>query len=367
MIIKAYATEQDAGDRYAAAGAAAEQQMAFYLKRKFGDHKNVWVFNNIRLEKEDDAAQIDHLIMYRGGFILIESKSVTSRVKINARGEWCRLWDNHWQGMPSPVQQGKLQADFLRKTLNENFKILRDKIPLVDVWYHFGPTPMDVLVAISDKGMIDGSPPAGVHKADQITDEIEKIIKAKSRGLLERIRNADLENFSDGEVERIHKFLLENHRPRAAGGGREAPRERKGDDELQMRAKAGIASNVGVRGDSTVSPLAMLEAEMEQARADERKSAVTKAKKEQPAAAKLAAPAAGVIHCVACGSEQIQIQYGPHGYYYRCEACTKGFAIDHTCPQCGKKARLRKSGPKFYKECGACGDARLWWVNDSGR
>lgn len=93
MIIKEWAQDEGARDKFAAAGAEAERQLAHYLKRKYGDRKDVLVFNNLRIESEngDDAAQYDHLILHRRGFILIESKSVTSKVKINARGEWLRL------------------------------------------------------------------------------------------------------------------------------------------------------------------------------------------------------------------------------------------------------------------------------------
>ncbi|MDQ2732228.1 MAG: NERD domain-containing protein [Armatimonadota bacterium] len=83
------------------AGRTAEEQMAFYLRRAFGDDPYILVFNSLRLEADGDAAQIDHLILHRHGMIIIESKSVTSRVQINNRGEWIRWHDRVPRGMAS--------------------------------------------------------------------------------------------------------------------------------------------------------------------------------------------------------------------------------------------------------------------------
>lgn len=70
-------------DKFAKAGKEAEEQMSFYLRRAFADNKNIYVFNDLCLEHEDDAAQIDHLIFHQYGVVIIESKSVTNRVEIN--------------------------------------------------------------------------------------------------------------------------------------------------------------------------------------------------------------------------------------------------------------------------------------------
>ena len=44
-----------------AKGEAAEKQMAFYLNRQFGDSKDVFVFNDLRVERNSEVAQMDHL------------------------------------------------------------------------------------------------------------------------------------------------------------------------------------------------------------------------------------------------------------------------------------------------------------------
>ena len=115
------------------------------------------VFHDLRLPDAagGDAAQIDHLVLYRGGLVLIESKSVTSAVRINREDEFSRLWNGHWQGMPSPVQQLKRQADFLQKILHTHAGELRRKALFGLLQQRFGAVPFDYIVAISDTGLIE--------------------------------------------------------------------------------------------------------------------------------------------------------------------------------------------------------------------
>src|SRR6266571_4206830 len=91
-----------ADDPLGKAGRRAEEQMAHYLRREFKDDANMRVFHGLRLERDGDAAQIDHLILHRYGMIIVESKSVTTRIKTNELGEWTRWFNGGAKGMPSP-------------------------------------------------------------------------------------------------------------------------------------------------------------------------------------------------------------------------------------------------------------------------
>ncbi len=55
------------------AGDEAEKQMAHYLKRAYQKNKDIHVINDLRLVLGDDAAQIDHLVIHRFGFIIVIS------------------------------------------------------------------------------------------------------------------------------------------------------------------------------------------------------------------------------------------------------------------------------------------------------
>ena len=84
--------------------------MAHYLDRYFGKHETIHVLHDLGLDFEADRAQIDHLVLHSLGAAIIESKSVSTSVRINAANEWERLWEGAWRGMPDPLLQGERQA-----------------------------------------------------------------------------------------------------------------------------------------------------------------------------------------------------------------------------------------------------------------
>lgn len=92
-----------------AAGEQQEKDVAFYLRRAFKDDENILVLNDYRFTFNDEIAQIDHLVVHRAGFIIIESKSIYGEVKVNGHGEWSRSYKGNWSGMPSPIIQAELQ------------------------------------------------------------------------------------------------------------------------------------------------------------------------------------------------------------------------------------------------------------------
>ncbi|MEB3337328.1 MAG: nuclease-related domain-containing protein, partial [Leptolyngbyaceae bacterium] len=209
MIIKELGDFTGTG-KFAQAGRNAEETMAFYLKRAFGDDQKVAVFNNLRLEKQDDAAQIDHLVIHRYGMIIIESKSVTTRVEVNEYGEWKRCFNDTCQGIPSPIQQAKRQAEFLKKYLEDHVENLLRKV--LGLQTHFGVMPIDWIVAISDDGIINrpkNNPLEEVYKADQVSDQVRTLIEKRRKA--DSLFNLSLKDtgFSFNEVEfsKITQFL----------------------------------------------------------------------------------------------------------------------------------------------------------------
>ena len=98
----------------AKAGLKQEQDVAFFLRRGFKEHQKIFVFNDLKFCFNNETAQIDHLILYPYGFILIESKSITGEVLVNPQQEWSRSYQGTWRGMPSPIKQVELQQALLR-------------------------------------------------------------------------------------------------------------------------------------------------------------------------------------------------------------------------------------------------------------
>ncbi|MEP0870763.1 NERD domain-containing protein [Trichocoleus desertorum AS-A10] len=203
-------------NKFAKAGRTAEEQMAFYLRRAFSDEQKLYVFNDLRLEQGDDAAQIDHLILHRHGVVIIESKSVSEQVEVNQHSEWIRWFNGSPQGMPSPIQQARRQADFLKKYLNDHADRLRGKI--LGLQTYFGGMGLDVLVAISDSGMIkrpEGMTLEEIAKADQVVERVQAIVEKyrKANSLFSlNLKDAGYW-FNDEELSKIVDFLVQHHRP----------------------------------------------------------------------------------------------------------------------------------------------------------
>lgn len=201
-------------DKFEQAGYSAESQLAFYLKREFEYDPQIFVFNHLRLEKAGDACQIDHLVLHPYGMIIIESKSVTTRVEVNELGEWKRWFNNAWQGMPSPVLQAQRQGKFLKDYLEDNVEKLLNTM-LFGKQAHFIKMPIDVFVAISDSGIINrpkNDNLDNVSKADQVADKITAIIAEyrKKNSLLSLVPPY---MFDKDEIPRICEFLLTHHQP----------------------------------------------------------------------------------------------------------------------------------------------------------
>ena len=325
-----------AADPLARAGRRAEEQMAFYLRRAFADAPNLRVFNGVRLEREGDAAQVDHLILHRWGMVIVESKSVTSRVQVNERGEWTREWNGRQKGMASPVLQARRQADFLRRSLEDDAERLLTRI-LGLVQASFTNMPMDVLVAISDGGIIqqpkDGMQEA-VCKADQVPDRVRALVCGHKRAAsLFSFNTKGGYQLSEAEVVRIADFLVAEHKP---------PKEHR-------PMSANVAPAVGLAALRAHQPNCIAVAPtptMELLRASEPRDVPVHA-------------------CRDCQGLSVTVEYGRYGYYFKCGACLANTPIKAACSGCGGKARIRKSGPQFFAECAQCQRSDLFHTNSS--
>jgi hypothetical protein len=69
--------------------------------------------------------------------------------------------------------------------------------------------------------------------------------------------------------------------------------------------------------------------------------------------------------CKHCAGAHLHAQYGKFGYFFRCVDCTENTPMALTCPVCKGRAKARKSGPKFFRECEKCGRSELYHVNQS--
>jgi len=305
MIRKELDASEDIG-KFAVAGRKAEDKMAFYLKRYFENNSDIYVLNNIRLEFNGDAAQMDHLVIHTFGISIIESKSVHGKVQIKDDGQWVRWYGNQSKGMASPITQAKLQATFLKNFLN------RSATPKD----FFNSVPMQVMIAISDDGHIlwpKGGKLNEVWKADQISDQILLTLEQASLN-----KNKELLNKS--HIEKICSFLCQSHKP-------------------VIRKVLGNEVNVLIESDEVYQSVAKPDDVIADVKVDESDH-----------------------KCPNCKSAKLEIRFG-HTYYFHCLECEKNVPIKTACPICKDVCKLRKKKSEFFSECIACKTSNLFYIN----
>ena len=228
-------SEHLAIDGLSAAAAAAAAQLTAYLQRAFGDDPAVWVFNDLRFRSDEDrVVQVDHLILHRSGFIVIDSTSVAAAVRIQPNGDWERQWDNHWEPLPSPLHQLERQEEFLRLALQAYRDQLLWKILFSHMELVFSSVPFERLVAIADGGSL--TPPEACPEAlpaALVPERVRAIVSRhqQARGLfnlenLTHLSNDGLCNFKDVELEAMRDWFVVHHYPEALQRERAAQRQR---------------------------------------------------------------------------------------------------------------------------------------------
>lgn len=332
-------------DKFAKAGKEAEQQMSFYLRRAFADNKNIYVFNDLRLEHGDDAAQIDHLIFHQYGMIIIESKSVTSRVEINEHQEWIRWFNNTAQGMASPIIQARRQGDFLKKHLNRHAEVLLGK--LLGMQTYFGAMPIDTLVAISDSGIIDRPKKMSLEevcKADQICDRARSLQVKQQKESSFFNSSSTGRSFNKDEVNRVVAFLLKAHKP------------------LHHKTEAEAISKPNLQ---TSPPEKKAVTEFSRSVVIQVKTESSSIPKPVAKPNKVIAQSASKYSCRQCNKTNLSVASGKYGYYFKCLDCEGNTPINIVCQTCKSKKRMRKSGNQFFAECDRCNTCDLFYTNSA--
>src|SRR5689334_13643687 len=85
------------------AGAKGENDSAYYIDFHYKSSKNWIIIHDLRLEYNDQVAQIDHLLVNRFlEFYVLESKNYTRGLKIADNGEFFVVYNNHYVAIESP-------------------------------------------------------------------------------------------------------------------------------------------------------------------------------------------------------------------------------------------------------------------------
>lgn len=307
-----------------AAGDRQEHDVAFYMRRAFKDDENILVLNDYRFTHSGETAQIDHLVIHRSGFIIIESKSIYGEVRVNQQGEWSRSYKGQWSGMPSPIRQAELQMELLRDFLGSNVEHFLGR--LLGVQMQVRHRDWNVLCTVSSSCILHrkGMPAAlskQVVKSEFIADEIQKIGGYSHFGLLK-----GKAYFSSEEMGRIGDFLMEHYQPL---------------DERKLTADRAVTAQSPVVQSKEVSAAP--------------KNNEPEANLKETPATYSASATNGVIGlaCKKCGNEQsLNAMYGQYGYYVKCGQCGTNTSMKTACPECNSaKTRVRKRGNEYWVQC----------------
>jgi transcription elongation factor Elf1 len=323
----------EAGNSWEKNGRKAEDQIAFYLRRRFHSDEEIFVINGLRFRGMDQTfTQIDHLVLCQYGIVIIESKSVTSVVKYDVDGQWLRLWNNHWSGMPSPIQQARNQEVALREILQVNKEKLREKFVFGLKQGGFHHMPIHILVAISDTGRIMAPPGkneyAGiVLKADQVADKIISLQKDNKKAEGVFTTRMPPWSMSSEDLKKTVSFLLQIHEPLIKETATEAPPVEESAKEPE-KAKEDVPPRID----------------------------------EQTSEQKIES----MNFCPECHGG-VTILWGAKykNYYWHCRNCNKNFPINYKCPGCSEKLRIRKQANEYYIYCDPCGLSALYFTDKS--
>lgn len=305
------------------AGQKQEQDVAFYLRRAFKDHPEVLVINDFRFTFNDETAQVDHLIIYPYGFVLIESKSIKGHVDVNQQGEWTRSHGSKWFGMPSPIKQVELQQALLKEMLKQHRSEILGKL-LGIRQQSFGMRCWNHVCAVSSDAVINrDTMPTAISellvKTEFLVDKLEKIMNLKSKFM--RIINVSdtRPDFNQQELNSITNFLIDRH-----------IEPHKSTNEITLSQTQQINE-----------PVAHFE--------------VNKAVEAKPPAITQSVTHS-ILSCKHCGeSTNYTPMYGKFGYYIKCNQCTKNTPMKQACPQCqSKNIKIQKRSQSYTLTCQDC-------------
>lgn len=333
MIIKNKETTTSIDARQLA-GDKQEQDVAFFLRRAFKDRKKIFVFNDLKIEHNDEVAQIDHLILYVYGFILIESKSVTGEVNVNADEEWSRSYNGKWSGIRSPIKQVELQQKLLRELLWENKKQLLPKKLFGKIQQSFGMRCWDNICAISSNAIAhrDTMPKTiskQLVKSEFLVDKINEVMNLPSNKVTDLFSLNARPDFSANDMQSICSFLIARHQSSSS-----IVKDIENNEQLVANTK--VEQIIEQSHEEKNSPSEKIQTLNEIVTTN----SITK------------------LVCKKCNAtDTLQAVWGKFGYYVKCSACETNTAMKRPCPSCSSKnTKVCKTKAHYHLECQDCNE-----------
>lgn len=325
------------------AGIKQEQDVAFYLRRAYKDRDNVMVFNDIRLSHAGEHAQIDHLIVYSYGFIVVESKSIRGEVQVNEYSEWSRSYKGQWSGMPSPIKQAELQLALLKQLLSAHDSQLLGT--LLGMQQGFGGRCFDVFCAISSDAIIDRSK-APIDVADKlvksefVVEALDKKMDFKTFFQFKARLAENRPSFTAQELAKICDFILAyTSQPFAPCTENKVVQQRQVANNVIAKEAFSETDQVSEWVSHELKPAEILP--------DTKLAQVAHTKGPHHSVA---------VTCKHCGAaDGLTAQSGRHGYFVQCGNCSGNTPLKRACPICkSQNTKVSKSQSVFTLACQAC-------------
>ena len=300
------------------AGDKQESEVAYQLDRLLKKQK-CEIIHDLRLSDGKYNAQIDHLIIHRYGFVIVESKSIKGSVLVNSDREWARSIGNKWEGMPSPVKQVQMQYKMLNAVLERSAPQLIRKI--LGVQTHFGGRVNDIIIAISSNT---------IFNRKTAPEDISKLV-LKTEFVADRV--IELMNRCGGVFSTDPWF---------------SEKERLSIYHHLSNLKEYCGNDTEITASKTAPELEKID--------DSASLILAKPRSQCEATATIKHAR---IHCKSClSNDNLRGAYGKYGYYVQCE-CGSSTSMKMDCISCNSaksKVKVKKKGNQYSGNCTSCGN-----------
>lgn len=260
-----------------------------------------------------------------------------------------------WQGMPSPILQATRQRDFLRTVLSANKTKLLGRV-LLGGQKDFGNFSMDVMVAVSDHGIIDrvnGADPKEVFKADQIPMRVKELLEARRReiGGLFSLRPPCV-GIEPVEQVRLVGFLrdfelpVEDPQAEAPSTSSEVRELRQPERRETITPRPAAPPVVAPQSTGSVGTASV--------------GAPPASAPPAGAGSANAEPPGAGHRCRHCNCGDLAIRWGKYGYYFKCLGCAGNTLLPVLAD--GNRPTLRKENAHFYR-MSPDGSEDLYFIN----
>lgn len=192
--------------RFMQAGIKAEKEAAYEMKLYWGNLKNWMILNDLRIEHDGFAAQIDHLLINRWLEMWVcESKHFANGVEINEHGEFKAFFGNKPYGIPSPIEQNNRHILILQRFFDSGVVKLPTRLG-----FTLKPV-LRSLVLVSKGARIDRPEKkidelSCIVKNDQLFKTIDKTLDESNPLIMAKL-------IGQGTLEEVARDIAGQHKP----------------------------------------------------------------------------------------------------------------------------------------------------------